>query len=130
VIFFRTKIYTVYLKPEDGLFRKPRFIKEGFNFAAFLFTGLWALYHRLWMPLVMILAVNIALGYMLQSHVLLKLSYLVAQLGFNLLIGFHANDWLRARLASQGYIFADVSAGDSLLRAEQRYFERALTAGA
>jgi hypothetical protein len=126
VIFFGMKIYTVHIKPEDGLRDKPVFIREGFNLYAFIFTGFWALYHRLWMPLLMIMLFHILTAYSVHAHILLKPSYLAIQLGFNLLVGYQANDWLRARLSRQGYIMADVSAADNLLRAEQRYFERTL----
>jgi len=124
------KLYTIHLRPEDGLQKKPVFVREGFNFYAFLFAGLWALYQRLWVIFIFILLFNIAVGYALQTHILLKPSALVIQLGFNLLVGYLGNDWVRARLNRKGYLLADVSAGDSLLRAEQRYFERVLASAA
>ena len=126
-MFGRMKLYTVHLKPEDGLHKKPVFVREGFNVYAFAFTGLWAIYQRLWKPLLLIMIFNGTLGYLLAHHILLKPSYLAMQFGFNLLVGFQANDWVRARLAANGYVLADVSAADSLLRAEQRYLERALS---
>ena len=125
-MFSRMKLYTVHLKPEDGLLKKPVFIREGFNLYAFLFTGLWALYQRLWLALVGIVIFHVALGYLLESHVLLKPSGVAIQLGFSIIVGFQANDWMRRRLAKKGYVLADVSASDSLLRAEQRYLERAI----
>ena len=127
MIFSGTKIFSVFLRPEDGLHNAPVFVKEGFNFYAFVFTVFWALYKRLWLPFIMILAFNVVLAFLVKSHVLLKLSSAVIQLGFNLIVGFTANDWVRARLLKRGYIVADVSAADNLLRAEQRYFERSLS---
>jgi hypothetical protein len=62
----------------------------------------------------------------MQTHLLTMTSGALVQLALNLMIGFHANDWLRARLSRRGYIMADISAADTLLRAEQRYFERYL----
>jgi hypothetical protein len=125
-MFDRTKIYTVQLKPQDGLHAKPEFIREGFNIYAFALTGVWALYHRLWQPLLMIVLFNVVISYMQYVHLILPTSFMFIQLGFNLLVGFHANDWLRAQLTKKGYVIADVAVANNVLRAQQRYFERSL----
>jgi hypothetical protein len=39
-------------------------------------------------------------------------------------VGFQGTDWQRARLKRRGYVTADITTGDSQLRAEQRYFDR------
>ena len=123
------KVYTVHVRPGGPVGEQaPLFVREGFNWFAFLFHFLWALYHRLWAPAVVIFIVNAMLILLLREHVFSENGIVVLQLGFQFLIGAHANDWLRARLMRDGYILADISAGDSLLRAEQRYFERILPA--
>jgi hypothetical protein len=129
-MFGRLKIYTVHIKPEGGLAQKPVFIREGFNIFAFCFTGLWALYQRLWLPCLVILLVNLFLIALLKMHVLHEVSTGFLDIGFHFFVGWQANDWLRTRLRKDGYIHADVTAADSLLRAEQRYFERTLAAAA
>lgn len=120
------KIYTVHVRPDER--QVPVFVKEGFNIWAFLFTGLWTLYQRLWIPTAIIVMINIALATLMKEHILSEFGAVAVQIGFNFLIGFHANDWLRTRLQKTGYILADVAAADTLLRAEQRYFERSLAA--
>ena len=126
-MFNHMKIYSVHFKPgESPLEQKPLFVREGFNIWAFALTGFWALYHRLWLPMVGILAFNMALALVINQQIFSEPTTIIMQLAFNALVGFHANDWLRAHLAHQGYLFADITAADSLLRAEQRYFERAL----
>jgi len=65
---------------------------------------------------------------LLRNHLLSADSTAIVQMAMNVLIGFHANDWLRAKLKKRGYITADITAADSKLRAEQRYFERHLAA--
>jgi len=128
-MFGRMHIYTVHVMPGETLAEnKAVFVKEGFNIWAFLLTGFWALYERLWIPLAGIVAFNIVLGILMNQRLLGELGFAALQLGFNLIVGYHANDWLRAKLTQGGHILADISASDSKLRAEQRYFERALAA--
>lgn len=124
----RLKIYSVHVKPGGEPKRhEPVLVKEGFNPWAFLFTGLWALYHRLWRLAAVIVLFNAAMSALMRHHVLSEPSFTVVMLGFNLLIGFHAGDWQRARLRRQGYITADMSSGNNQLAAEQRYLERYVT---
>ncbi len=121
------KIYTVYIPAAaPDAQQKAIFLREGFSWSAFLFTGFWALYHRLWWPMLGIFLFNGALVSLQNAELLSPGGMAVLQLGFQVLVGFHANDWLRDKFAHRGYILADVTVGDSLLRAEQRYFERVL----
>ncbi len=123
------KIYTVHVKPNVSLAdTKPVFVKEGFNFFAFFLTLFWSLYHRLWLVTLFIIAYNLLIVLVMRWHLLGFNGATALQLGFQFLLGAHANDWLRAALAKRGYIMADVTAADSRLRAEQRYFERYLAA--
>lgn len=126
-MFHHMKLYTVHVRPDEpASHQKPVFVREGFNIFAFVLTVFWALYQRLWLQAAVLLAINIALISMRLHHTLNPLSMIILQLGYQSVIGFSANDWVRHRLARKGYIMTDVSAGDSLLRAEQRYFERYL----
>lgn len=128
-MFGMMRIYTVHIDPaEPSASQKPTFIREGFNWIAFLLGGLWALYHRLWLPLVLILAFNGALMTLRKEHLISMAGIATMQFGFNIFVGLQANDWLRAKLARRGFLMADVTAADSKLRAEQRYFERYLAA--
>lgn len=121
------KIYTVHVKPGTvSPYEKPVFVSEGFNVWAFIFTLFWAIYQRMWGMSLALVALNIAFVSMGKAHILSEDSLIIVQLAVNVIIGFCANDWQRAKLAKSGYIVADISAGDSLLRAEQRYFERYL----
>ncbi len=130
-MFGGMKIYTVHIKPgAENAAQPPLFVREGFNWLAFLLTGFWALYHRLWLPLLLILAFNGTLIAAGNEQLLSRFSLLAVHMGFQVIVGFAANDWLRAKLARSGYIMADITAADSRLRAEQRYFERSLAVAA
>ncbi|NBX04077.1 MAG: DUF2628 domain-containing protein [Alphaproteobacteria bacterium] len=127
MMFGGMKIYTVHIKTDASRSgEKPIFIREGFSFGAFFFTVFWALYHRLWLPaagIMFSLWLIVQLG---THHFISSPSVGVLQLMIQVLVGYLANDWRRRALAKRGYITSDVTAADSLLRAEQRYFERYL----
>jgi hypothetical protein len=125
-MFSRMKIYAVYIRPEAGAQQKPVFIKEGFNFAALVFTAFWALYQRLWVPMLLMAAFEVGLGAMVHTKILSLPSIGALNLGYHVIVGMQANDWVQSRLRRRGYVLADIAAADSLLRAEQRYFERHL----
>lgn len=128
-MFKGMKLYTVHVDPDDnGSGIKPVFIKEGFNPLAFVFTLFWALYHQLWALALALFAASFCLMLLSDSQILSEASITALQLGMNVLVGFHANDFLRARLAKKGYILVDVTAADSFLRAQQRYLERYVAA--
>lgn len=127
-MFHGLKLYTVHAKPgSDHTLMKPIFLREGFNLLAFLFTFLWAFYHRLWLYGFIVLACNLLIGAMVEYRYLGEIAAVIAQFGIQFVVGFTANDILRARLSKRGYIFEDITSGDSLLRAEQRYFDRLVT---
>jgi len=126
-MFNGLKIYTVHVKKDVvQAAEKPIFLREGFNIFAFALTGFWLLYHRLWLPMIAVIACNVGLVELADRHWASPVAIGILQLALNALVGFHANDWLRSKLARQGYLFADITTGDSLLRAERRYFERYL----
>ena len=127
MFFGGMKIYTVHIKSgTSNAYEKPIFVKEGFNIFAFLFTFLWALYQRLWIVAVFIFAVNTALALISKSQFMSADVLGIVQIAFNVMVGFHGNDWIRSALTKRGYIMVDIVASDSQLRAEQRYFDRYL----
>ncbi|MDX2074146.1 MAG: DUF2628 domain-containing protein [Alphaproteobacteria bacterium] len=124
-MFHGLKLYTVHTKPgSDHSLTKPVFLREGFNWPAFLFTFLWALYERLWLLALVILAANFAIAAGLRTGLIDQMSGTIILLALQVIVGFSGNDALRKRMRKQGYIFQDIASGDSLLRAEQRYFDR------
>lgn len=126
-MFGQMKLYTVHIKPgAASAYERPVFVREGFNFYAFILTMFWAFYHRLWLPAVLIFLANVGFAFLIKAQWFGAEGVGALQLGMNILIGFHANDWLRAKLMKRGYIVADITASGSLLGAEQRYFERLL----
>ena len=114
------KLYTVHTKSGSRHTQgQPVFLREGFNWMAFVLTFLWAFYQRLWLLGVVIFAANIVAAFALRYGLLDQISVMLVQFALQFVVGFSANDALRARMQKQGYIFQDITSGDSLLRAEQ-----------
>ncbi len=124
-LFSRLHIYTVHLNPKksDAL-HDIRFVAEGFNLWAFVFTALWALYQRCWGFAVAIALANVALIYMAEQLAMAEQTLLVLQLLLQMLIGYEANDALRRRLSRAGFITTALVSGENTIRAEQRYFDQ------
>lgn len=118
------KLYTVFIPQRANAQDAAVFVKEGFNGYAFVFGIFWAIYHRIWKLVLLIVLFNAMMVYMGNRELFSPLSLAVMQAGFQAIIGLHANDWLRSKLKSRGYVFADMVSGTSLPRAWQRYFDR------
>lgn len=124
----KMKIYTVHINPgKKHPYESPVFVEESFNFAAFVFQWLWALYHRLWSAAIAVLVFNLLLTYVSLRFSLHPFSTLVCQVGFLFFFASLANDLWRDKLKRQGYITVDIVTSDNLVGAEQRFFERYFT---
>lgn len=124
-MFHGLKLYTVHTKPgSDHTLDKPVFLREGFNWFAFLFTFFWALTHRLWVFALAILLANVAVVMAMRFGYVHQLSGGVVQFALQIMVGFMANDALRSAMQKRGYIFQDLTSGESRLGAELRYFDR------
>jgi hypothetical protein len=127
--FSPMKIYLVFIRAGTAHAQeRPIMVREGFNIFAFALTFFWALYHRMWKPLFYISAFNIALVTANNMQLFTQPSLAMVQLAFQVVVGFMACDWMQTKLTKDGYILADISAADHILKAEQRYFERMLAA--
>lgn len=78
-------------------------VKEGFCWPAFLFTFLWALWHRLWLAAAGVLVTATAVGILEQGLPHAPLAQALLGLCFSAAVGWLGNDWRRAKLARRGY---------------------------
>lgn len=120
--------YTVYEAPSPAADRIDRaealvFVKDGFSWAAALFTAIWMLVHRLWWAL---------LGYVLLlaglqfAGTLLKVDQQwigLASLGLNILVGFEAESLRRWALERRGWTNVGAVTGKNLAECERRFFD-------
>ena len=118
------RIYTVHERPGSvGDDRDPVVVKEGFNWPAFAFTGLWALWHRLWRVFVIMAAVFAALEGALYFAGADPATAAAAGLAYGAIVGFGANDWRRAGLARSGWRQAGVVAAGGPDAALRRHYD-------
>lgn len=91
--------WTVHLRPDTPARPTgPVLVREGFSWGALLFGPIWLLAHRAWIPAVILLALNVAVG-MLASPATQPIVFLVLAL----LVGLSGNDLLRFALERRGY---------------------------
>jgi Protein of unknown function (DUF2628) len=122
-------VYSVYEPPKppaDLALRaeKLAFVKEGFSWPALLVPALWLIYQRMWIELLIFLAIftvlPFAFGWNQQNE------QLVGWIGFalTLLFAFEANDLKSAALERRGYRLAGVAMGSDRTEAELSFFRR------
>lgn len=124
------KIYTVHIKAKNAdALQRPEFVREGFSIWAFLFTFLWAFYHRLWGAGMFLILMHVTFFTMMEAGVISRMSVEIIQLAFQVIIGLQGHDWIRMQLVKKGYVLSDIVTGISLIDAERRFFERHLPTG-
>lgn len=121
------RIYTVHLKrTADPLFTPDlgaQFVREGFNWAAFVFTWIWALVCGLWIVAAILFAGDLGLALLFELVDLDSMSQLWATLGWHVIVGFAAEDLRRWTLRLRGYALAEIVAAENPAAAERRYFD-------
>jgi hypothetical protein len=114
-------IYTV-LEPPD---RKPDrviFVPEGFAWAGFIFTFLWALWHRLWVVAALLFAVFAGLSIAVNLEVIGPGLGSLLQFGVSLLFGFEARQLQLSSLERAGFRRAGIIQASGLEAAELAFF--------
>jgi len=121
-------VYTVHEPPlrSAGASAEPErfvFVRDGFYWWAFLLTPFWMVRHRLWLVLVIYLAVTAVLDTALRGFGVS--AFLIALIGIliSLLIGFEASTLRRTTLRRRRWRNVGVVAGDDLEDAERRFFD-------
>ncbi len=126
-MFYRFKLYSVQVNPNAPRpYETAVFIPEGFNLKAFLFTELWALYHRMWVLAFVLTLIFVTIAFSGQHFGFSAGSMFVLQMGIRLMVGLEANDALRAVYEKRGYVTADMVAAHTSLESEQRFYDRYL----
>jgi hypothetical protein len=128
--------YAAYLPPPkagpsdaDALSRSI-VLRDGFSFGAFVFTGLWLLAKRLWLPF---LAFAVLYGLIALAQWRYGFHPGVAaiiQLVIGLWLGLEGANLQGRKLVDGGWRFVDVVEARNQDEAERRFFEKALARGA
>jgi len=118
----RNQVYTAHVRGRGGVDSDIVFVKDGFSWPAFFFTALWALWLRLWLFALIVLASGFAVGMISEFLDLDPLTDAVVGLAWAVLVGYEANDARRRALASRDYDVEDIVLGQNLTQAEHRFF--------
>ncbi len=116
------KLFTIHIQ-KYGLDPAPdiRAVKEGFNWPAFFFTVIWALFKGYWWVAGGLFVVEIIISGLLAAIGLDLFGQAVVNIAFNLLVGIYANDLARWSLARRGFVEDEVVSGVSMDHALERY---------
>ena len=117
-------VFTVHEPPPSGdLMRdaeRVTFVRDGFSWAAFLIPLVWLLWHRMWLVLVLWVAVVVIVQW--GASLIGDPAPLVAALAIALVMGFEASGLRRWTLERRGFHFAGVVAGPDRSECERRFF--------
>ncbi|MFM8746233.1 MAG: DUF2628 domain-containing protein [Aestuariivirga sp.] len=114
-------VYAVF-EPPHGKLDENVFIPEGFSWAAFFFTLLWALWHRLWVVAALVFMVFAGLSVALSLRLVDPAAVSVIQFGLGILLGFEAQQLRMFSLERAGYRHVALIAAGSREAAELAYF--------
>ena len=120
-------LYSVYEPPSEAQDLKDRadslvFVKEGFSWPALFIPGLWLIYRRMWLELVLFLGLFLVLGWVFGPSDAGKAMFGWLSLALVVLFAFEANDLRRAALERRGYKQMGTAIGAGRDDAELAFF--------
>lgn len=125
-------VYTLHLpaeaRPGDpAALERAVLVKDGFAWGALIFSGLWFLWHRLWLGFLAVLAASIALALIAQGLGVPDWASTLAALLLGILFALEANAIRRWTLLRRGQPAVDAVFADDADTAEVRAFDRWMT---
>ena len=121
-------VYTVHEPPLRATETAPDpdrfvFVRDGFYFWAFLLGPLWMIRHRLWLTLLLYVAVAVGLDIAMHYAGIGSGDISIAEFLLALLIGLEAATLRRFSLTRRGWRNVEVVSGDDVEDAERRFFD-------
>jgi len=121
-------VYTVHQPPLRGAEALPDperfvFVRDGFYFWAFLLAALWMLWHRMWLALLIYVAVAVGLDLAMYYTGVATVGVALVELAIAVLVGIEAGTLRRFTLARRGWKNVGVVSGDDIEDAERRFFD-------
>ncbi len=119
-------IFNTQVQNENNLLRQMDEIvavKEGFCWPAFLFSLVWATFHRLWLFAFSLMGLCSVTFFTLYQQGAEPSFNLIVCFGIFALFGYHANDFRRFKLRRAGYLERGIILAPTLDAAVQRYLK-------
>jgi Protein of unknown function (DUF2628) len=128
-------VYTIHQPPLRAAEALPDperfvFVRDGFDFWAFLLAPLWMLWHRLWLVLLIYLVVIVGVESAMDFAGVGAAGSAFAALLIAFLVGAEASTLRRFTLDRRGYRQVGVVGGTNAEAAERRFFDAWTKAGA
>lgn len=98
------------------------FIPDRFSWFAFIFSALYLLWHRMWLPLIAYLAISVGLE--IAALEIGGSAPGFAAVVLSLLLGFEANNLRRWSMERTGWRTVGLACGSDLSEAELRFFRK------
>jgi hypothetical protein len=127
--------YAAYLPPpksglsEADALSQAMVLRDGFSFMAFVFTGLWLLAKRLWLPFLAFAVIYGLIALAQWRYGFNPAAAAIIQLVIGFWLGLEAASLQGRKLVAGGWRFVDVIEARNQDEAERRFFEKALTRG-
>ena len=97
-------------------------LPEGFNWAAFAFGPLWALWHGIWRTAIALILIPVGVFGVILAVGMTDTVNMTFSIAIQAAMGLWANDWRRYALARRDFIECAVVSGRNLADAEAHYF--------
>jgi hypothetical protein len=111
------KTYSALIKKNNkGEVEDLVLLKEGFSWRAFIFNGLWFLYHKMWKEIIALILINFAFA--LFTKVFSDSDKILLEIAFIFVVALNANYWLCDHLKKKGYEFVGLAFGSDVLSAK------------
>jgi hypothetical protein len=121
-------VYTIHEQPlsiHDGVADADRhvFVRDGFSWAAFLFTPLWMIWHRLWLVLIGYVVLSVLLDFSLGAVGVPSVLIVLAGVMISLLVGLEAATIRQFMLRRAHWKNVGIVSGLDIEDAERRFFD-------
>jgi len=116
------KTYSALIKKNrDGKVENLVLLKEGFSWRAFIFSGLWFLYHKMWKEFLVLILINFAFFFL--AKISSDFDKIVLEIFYLFLVALNATYWLEQHLRKKGYELAGVAFGADELSAKFNFLQ-------
>lgn len=121
------KLYSALIKKDqNNKIEDVVLLEEGFSFMAFVFSGLWFLFHKMWLHFIVVFAINFTLQRLGKFGLISGFDVMFLEAAFLFVIAYSANHWFGEHLLHKGYklsgfVLADNKA-DARIKAVQSLY--------